>query len=138
MRSRNIKFSARTLRPGTSMYAFFDGQDVAKYIIPKLVEISMTTGTFAVGETVVGTNSDGKELIRFKVAKSNHKHGPIDNPTSTYGPNPYYQFTTLFGNQVLEQQGGRLVLTGPVVDTIQPATGLAQPCLLYTSPSPRD
>ena len=65
MRSRNIKFDARTLKPSTGLYAFFDGQDVAKYIIPKLVEISMTTGTFQVGEDVVGTNGEGKELIRF-------------------------------------------------------------------------
>jgi len=118
MRSRNIKFDARTLRPNTSMYAFFDGQDVAKYIIPKLVEISMTTGTFEVGETVVGTDSNGKELIRFRVAQSNHKRGPINAPSQTYGPNPYYQFTTLFGSSVLEQQGARLALSAPIVDTI--------------------
>mgnify|MGYP007000299828 len=29
MRSRNIKFDAKTLRPATKMYAFFDSQDVA-------------------------------------------------------------------------------------------------------------
>ena len=80
----------------------------------------MTTGTFAVGETVVGTNSDGKELIRFRVAQSNHKRGPIDAPSQTYGPNPYYQFTSLFGTSVLEQQGARLALSAPIVDTITP------------------
>ena len=72
-KSRNIKFDARTLKPSTGVYAFFDGREVAKYIIPKLLEISMTTGTFQVGETVVGTNNEGKELIRFQVAQSNHK-----------------------------------------------------------------
>ena len=95
MRSRNIKFDARTLKPSTGLYAFFDGQDVSKYIIPKLVEISMTTGTFAVGETVIGTNANGKELIRFKVAQSNHKRGPFNNPNEIYTSNPYYQFTPL-------------------------------------------
>jgi hypothetical protein len=120
MRSRNIKFDAKTLRPSTSMYAFFDGQDVAKYIIPKLVEISMTTGTFEVGETVVGTDSNGKELIRFRLAQSNHKRGPFDAPTQTYGPNPYYQFTTLFGSSNLEQQDARLLYSRPIVDTITP------------------
>jgi len=95
MRSRNIKFDARTLKPSTGIYAFFDGQDVSKYIIPKLLEISMTTGTFQVGETVIGTNSDGEELIRFSVAQSNHKRGnPID-PSEIYKRNPYYQFTPL-------------------------------------------
>jgi len=95
MRSRNIRFSASTMKPSTSVYAFFDGQDVNKYIIPKLLEISMVTGTFQVGETVIGTNSNGDEFIRFKVAQSNHKFGPIDNPISTYTQNPYFQFTPL-------------------------------------------
>ena len=96
MRSRNIKFDAKGLKPQTSIYAFLDGQDINKYIIPKLLEISMTTGTFAVGETVVGTNSNGDELIRFKVAQTNHRSGPIDDPTSIYKANPYYQFTPLY------------------------------------------
>ena len=73
MRSRNIKFDTQRLKPQTSIYAFFDGQDINKYIIPKLLEITMTTGTFAVGETVIGTDSNGKEFIRFKVAQANHK-----------------------------------------------------------------
>ncbi len=102
MRSRNIRFDAKTLKPQTGLYAFFDGQDVSKYIIPKLLEISMTTGTFAVGETVIGTNTNGKELIRFKVAQANHKRGPFDDPTATYKANPYYQFTPLYkGTSVL-------------------------------------
>ena len=95
MRSRNIKFDARTLKPSTGIYAFFDGQDVSKYIIPKLLEISMTTGTFQVGETVIGTNSDGEELIRFSVAQSNHKRGNPIEPSEIYKRNPYYQFTPL-------------------------------------------
>jgi len=102
MRSRNIRFDARTLKPQTGLYAFFDGQDVSKYIIPKLLEISMTTGTFAVGETVIGTDANGKELIRFKVAQSNHKRGPFNDPTEIYKANPYYQFTPLYkGTSVL-------------------------------------
>ena len=95
MRTRNIKFSASTMKPSTSVYAFFDGQDIGKYIIPKLLEISMVTGTFQVGETVIGTNSNGDEFIRFKVAQSNHKFGPFDDPTTTYTANPYFQFTPL-------------------------------------------
>ena len=96
MRSRNIKFDTQRLKPQTSIYAFFDGQDINKYIIPKLLEITMTTGTFAVGETVIGTDSNGKEFIRFKVAQANHKRGPFDAPTTTYKNNPYYQFTPLY------------------------------------------
>ena len=41
MRSRNIKFDARTLKPSTGLYAFFDGQDVAKYL--SLIHISEPT-----------------------------------------------------------------------------------------------
>ena len=96
LRSRNLKFDAKGLKPQTSIYGFLDGQDINNYIVPKLLEISMTTGTFAVGETVVGTNSNGDELIRFKVAQSNHRSGPIDDPTSIYKANPYYQFTPLY------------------------------------------
>ena len=95
MRSRNIKFDARTLKPSTGVYSFFDGQDVAKYMIPKLLEISMTTGTFQVGETVIGTNNEGKELIRFQVAQANHKRGNPTSPNEIYTLNPYYQFTPL-------------------------------------------
>ena len=102
MRQRNMRFDARKLKPLTGVYAFFDGQDVNKYIIPKLLEISMVTGTFEVGETVIGTTSNGKQLIRFKVAQSNHRRGPIDDPSEIYKANPYYQFTPLYkGTSIL-------------------------------------
>ena len=58
--------------------------------------IVASTGTFAVGETVIGATSDGKEIVRFKVAKSNHKKGPFNEPTHVYKANPYYQFTPLY------------------------------------------
>ena len=54
MRSRNVSFFAKKIKPLTRMYPFFDGQDVTKYCVPKLLEIAMTSGTFQVGETVVG------------------------------------------------------------------------------------
>ena len=115
MRSRNIRFNASTLKPSTGIYAFFDGQDISKYIIPKLLEISMVTGTFNVGETVIGTTNNGRELIRFKVAQSNHKKGPIDDPTSVYKSNPYYQFTTL--------TKGTAVLTDAILlDSVVPSS----------------
>ena len=95
MRSRNIKFDARTLKPSTGIYAFFDGQDVNSYIIPKLLEISMVTGTFQPGETVVGSSTDGAETIRFKLAQANHKRGNPLEPSEVYIRNPYYQFTPL-------------------------------------------
>ena len=73
-----------TLKPSTGIYAFFDGQDIASYIIPKLLEISMISGTFQVGETVIGIDSNGKEYIRFKVAQANHKRGNPLQPSEVY------------------------------------------------------
>ena len=101
MRSRNLDFSAKGLKPTTSVYAFFDGENVNKFIVPKLLEINMVTGTFEVGETVIGTTSDGKELIRFRVAVSNHKLGPYNDPGAVYNTNPYYQFTPIYRRGVL-------------------------------------
>ena len=115
MRSRNIRFNASTLKPSTGIYAFFDGQEISKYIIPKLLEISMVTGTFNVGETVIGTTNNGKELIRFKLAQSNHKKGPIDDPTSVYKSNPYYQFTTL-------TKGTSILTDAILLDSVVPSS----------------
>ena len=61
-----------------------------KFIVPKLVQIQMTSGTFQVGETVIGTNSLTSAAIKFRVAKSNHKYGPYDSPSVAYSNNPYY------------------------------------------------
>ena len=101
MRSRNIDFSCKGLKPTTSVFGFFDGENVNKFIVPKLIEISMVTGTFEVGETVIGTTKDGKELIRFRVAVSNHKLGPYDDPGAVYNTNPYYSSTPLRRGTVL-------------------------------------
>ena len=98
MRSRNIEFVSKRVKPLTRLYAFFDGVDISKYCVPKLLEISMTSGTFQVGETVEGTMirtglaeelSDTSASIIFRVAQSNHREGPYDAPTKTYPQNPY-------------------------------------------------
>ena len=54
MRSRNVEFVSKKMKPLTRMYAFFDGVDITRFCVPKLLEISMTSGTFQVGETVEG------------------------------------------------------------------------------------
>ena len=98
MRSRNIEFVAKKVKPLTQLFAFFDGQNVTKYCVPKLIEISMTSGTFQVGEQCHGmvTNTglggrtrDNVPQIRFRVAQSNHKEGPYNVPTKTFRDNPY-------------------------------------------------
>ena len=85
MRSRNLEFIAKRVKPLTQLYAFFDGQNVTKYCVPKLIQISMTSGTFQVGEQVHGTvtatglggrRRDSAPKIFFRVAQLNHKEGP--------------------------------------------------------------
>ncbi len=99
LRSRNIQFVAKNVKPLTQVYAFFDGVDVTKYCIPKLLEITMISGVFEVGETVIGTVQktginvtvidESDPSITFRVAQSNHKEGSYNIPTSTYPLNPY-------------------------------------------------
>ena len=97
MRSRNIEFTGRKFKPLTRLYGFFDGQDVNSFIIPKLLEVRMISGTFQVGELVTGTMATGTvtgvsqstPAITFRVATSNHKIGPIASPTDVYTSSPY-------------------------------------------------
>ena len=99
MRSRNIQFVGSRVKPSTRHYAFLDGRDVTAYCVPKLLEISMVSGTFQIGEMVTGTtrplgvlpitNTDARPSIRFRVAQSNHLSGPYNAATRTYGQSPY-------------------------------------------------
>lgn len=94
MRSRNIEFIARRLKPSTRFYGFFDNISVTSYIVPKLIEIEMISGTFEEGETVIGSiqSTDGlsnSRTIRFRLANQNHKYGPYNDPTEIYSTNPY-------------------------------------------------
>lgn len=96
MRSRNIEFSAKSLKPLTRIYAFFDSQSVSEFCVPKLIEINMIDGTFQVGETVRGVNlsnnsagTGASNLITFRVAQANHREGEYNLPTKTYPDNPY-------------------------------------------------
>ena len=75
IRSRNVGFDVERVKPKTRMYAFFDNDNIANYIIPKLIEIvknssedSNTNETpFVIGETVYGVQSG----CRFRVAAPN-------------------------------------------------------------------
>jgi hypothetical protein len=58
MRKRNIEFRAERMKPYTRLYAFFDNVDVNKHIIPKLIEVQMTSGVFQVGETITAKIED--------------------------------------------------------------------------------
>jgi hypothetical protein len=100
MRSRNIEFIGKRFKPYTRVYAFFDGQDVNKYAIPKLLEITMSSGTFQVGETIKGivpttvlandpTPGITQTQIQFRAAQSNHRKGPFNQPEDFFFVNPY-------------------------------------------------
>ena len=95
MRSRNTGFDVVNLKPLTRYYQFLDGNSGVDFI-PKLIEIATdstlenygASDAFTVGETVTGS-FDGQNLITFRVANSNHKEGPFNNPSITYTTNPY-------------------------------------------------
>jgi hypothetical protein len=93
MRSRNVQFVSKKVKPLTQLYAFFDGVDVTKYCVPKLLEITMRSGVFQVGETVTGyiqsTTGQQSSHITFRVAQTNHKEGPYNLASVTYPRNPY-------------------------------------------------
>ena len=88
IRSRNVRFYSSGLRPYTRMYPFLDtvsGIDV----IPKLVEITMSSGSFSVGEEVEGWVG-GKHLFTARTCQPNHKSGSFNSGApKTYGKNPY-------------------------------------------------
>ena len=97
MRSRNVEFRVTKCKPLTQLYGFFDGIAVTKYCTPKLTEITMQSGTFQVGETVVGRMpgsgipAEGTDTpaIKFRVAQANHRAGPYNAPTEVFAKNPY-------------------------------------------------
>ena len=93
MRSRNIEVIAKRLKPNSQFYAFFDNVDMTNYIIPKLLEVSMISGTFSVGETVIGIL--GSKSIKFRLATQNHKYGPYNTPFEYYTINPYDVSSTI-------------------------------------------
>ena len=99
MRSRNITFDGKGFKPQSKLFAFFDNQNMTAYCVPKLIEISMISGVFQVGETVTGEtfNIVGTDTakIKFKVAVSNHKEGPFNAPTRVFAKNPYTTSTAI-------------------------------------------
>ena len=44
IRSRNVAFDGKGFLPQARLFAFFDGVDVTKYCVPKLIEIEMISG----------------------------------------------------------------------------------------------
>jgi hypothetical protein len=93
LRSRNIEFVAKGLKPRTRFYPFFQGVDIGKYITPKLLEIEMVSGKFLVGETIVSDPTFIDQRISFRLCTPNHKEGRFNSPDEVFGFNPYNQQT---------------------------------------------
>ena len=93
IRSRNVSFAAVGLKPRTRFYPFFDGRSGID-VVPKLIEISMQSGSFQIGETVRGyaAGDTATPLLTFRVAQPNHKTGAYNAPDTTgttFGESPY-------------------------------------------------
>jgi len=98
MRSRNIEFTCKKLRPLTRIYSFFGGVDVNRFVVPKLIEITMNSGVFQVGETVIGSfdiPTANSPAITFRVANQNHKYGTYNSPSDIFTINPYAPTTNI-------------------------------------------
>ena len=93
MRERNVAFSASNLRPLTRFYPFFEGSGGID-VVPKLLEITMRSGTFQVGETVRGFNGN-TQIFAARVANPRHKTGNFRDPIRTFTLNPYDREITI-------------------------------------------
>lgn len=91
LRSRNIEFDITKLKPRTKFSAFFGNIDVSRYIIPKLLEVKMVSGSFQIGETVESDPHFTTSNIAFRLCSPNHKTGPYNQPQETYKYFPYAQ-----------------------------------------------
>ena len=93
IRSRNVAFDVNGVKPSTRFYPFFDGTKGID-IIPKLIEISMDSGSFNINETVEGFNGADR-IFAARTCAPNHKNGSISSPTTTYSINPYNKNLTI-------------------------------------------
>ena len=86
-RQRNIEVVGKRLKPNTRYYVFMENVDMTSFCTPKFLGISMNRGSFSVGDivdTVVDSSAGPNEpVIKIRLAKSNHKIGPFNNPQET-------------------------------------------------------
>ena len=82
MRSRNVQFYANGLKPLTKHYHYLDNG--TPDIVPKLIEISMSAGSFTIYENAkILLNGEGIGYVRIQ--KPNHKFGDIGRPDVAAG-----------------------------------------------------
>jgi hypothetical protein len=93
LRSRNVEFIAKKMKPSTRLYAFFDDQDVTALCTPKLLEIEMVDGSFTIGEDVIFYDENNFVIAGYRCAAPNHQYGNINDPNAQtfYDRSPYDQ-----------------------------------------------
>ena len=82
MRSRNVTFYASGLKPLTKHYHFLDSG--IPDVVPKLVEIEMSSGTFSIFEDVK-VEINGTEIGLIRSQEPNHKFGDESRPEFAAG-----------------------------------------------------
>ena len=87
LKTRNIEFIAGDLFPLTKYNLIFDGKSGVD-IIPKLLQISMLSGTFQSGE-IVDAYSNTEKVASFRICNLNHKFGAYNSPSEIFTENPY-------------------------------------------------
>ena len=93
IRSRNVAFDTSGVKPITRFYPFFDSTSGID-VIPKLIEVSMDSGSFDINETIEGF--DGADRVfAVRSCAPNHKTGSISSPVTVYTTNPYNTGLTL-------------------------------------------
>jgi len=100
IRSRNVEVAVARMKPRTTFFAFFDGQSIGDYLIPKIIEVikdpsvdSRTNSTpFVPGETVRGLSSG----CRLQVDPANNFY--TYNPYTDEEMPSSYSSTTNFIN----------------------------------------
>ena len=111
VRSRNLELVATNLKPNTRYYAFMENVDMNEFTFPKRLPITMISGSFTPGEIVQTSQipngmvarslpqTQGRPQITARVANSNHRSGPFNNPIETYDDLPAtYSNTSTFLN----------------------------------------
>ena len=93
MRSRNVEFRSGGLKPSTRHYPYIDDISSIDYI-PKLIEITMVSGNFQVGENIRAFSGQD-QILYARLARPDHKNGTYNSPNRTYMINPYDRTSSL-------------------------------------------
>ena len=129
IRSRNIEVAVVRMKPRTTFYAFFDGQKIADYMIPKVIEVikdpttdSRTNSTpFVNGETVTGLTSGCK----FQVDPANtfYKFNPYDDSEMPSSYSSTTNFINIDTDRLAEQAVGQYYGNFQVGEVLQGDSG---------------